>query len=459
VTAPKVGDRVRVEFEGEVWRSDQDARTFDIRLDGSGEQFDRLHPVYATVYPEHCEVIVPPIKVGDLVTAENITQLPIGSIIATSVAYQLVDLGHAGRTWNGSNHTYAKDADILAEVQRPRGLLRRPRRPLHHRPRIRPPRHPHRTPARRPRSRRRRRTPAGAAMIDQPGLYPDLDTETYHADAYAGGSLSFSGAKTLLFKTPALFAYEREHGRPDKRTFQFGRAAHSIVLGDGPALVVVQKTTKDKQLVDADDYKTASAQQHAREITEAGDIPVLRDQLDVVNAMADAIRAHPLASSLLAPGSGRPEVSAFATDPLTGITMRCRYDWLREPANGRLVLPDYKTTADADADAFMRSANDYGYPMQEAWYSTVARRLGLAADVEFLFVAQEKTPPYLVNVIQLDHTAARIGEVQMRRALALFRECTDTGVWPGYPSTHEPVLAPLPPWVEREYEQEMEISA
>ncbi len=286
-------------------------------------------------------------------------------------------------------------------------------------------------------------------VITEPGVYPDIPFADYLADPWPTGSLSHSGAKTLVTKTPAMFAYEREHGRPHTEAFDLGHAAHRIVLGDGVPVVVIPDDVTDKN----GGWTTKDAKALVAEVRAAGQTPVKPETWDTVEAMAKAIRAHPLASKLLAPGVGTPEVSAFAEDEQTGVMMRCRYDYLAESDGRRLILRDYKTTDKADRDSFGKSAANYGYALQDAFYSAIAKRLGLARDVVFLFIAQEKTPPYLVNVLQLDHTALRIGEIQMRRALALYKRCTDTGEWPGYPP--EVALTSLPIWFERQYEDDL----
>lgn len=292
-------------------------------------------------------------------------------------------------------------------------------------------------------------------VITQPGVVLGMPHETYLADPVQGGSLSHSGIKTLVTKTAALFDYERTHGRPNKKSFDLGHAAHHEVLGVGPEIVVVQKTAKDGTKADAGDYATKSAQDHRDAIYAAGAVPVLREQVDAVREMADSVRRHPLAAKLLASGMGEPEASAFTRDPETGVWLRCRYDYLRRPgSNGRLLLVDFKTADDASEDAFSRSAKSFGYHVQSHFYSWMARLLGLANDVAFLFVVIETKPPYLVNVIELDVTARRIGQLLTRQGIETYRRCTETGVWPGYPS-EEPARVSLPVWYERQYEDQL----
>ncbi|MFJ3258462.1 PD-(D/E)XK nuclease-like domain-containing protein [Streptomyces sp. NPDC086771] len=274
---------------------------------------------------------------------------------------------------------------------------------------------------------------APAAGIE-PGIYPDLPMETYHADRQ---SLSSSGARKLLPPScPALFRYEQDHPQPPKKTFDIGNAAHRLVLGDGPELVAVE----------APDWRTKAAREERDEVRAAGGVPLLADEYDQVQAMADAIRRHPVASALFAPDSGRPEVSVFWEDGPTGIRRRARFDWLPHPRSGRLIIPDYKTCRSAEPTALARAVDEYGYHCQDDWYRAAARAAGLADDPAFVFVCQEKTAPYLVTVIELDAAARRIGAAKNRRSIETFARCTETGHWPGY--SDDITYLSLPTWAE-----------
>ena len=136
--------------------------------------------------------------------------------------------------------------------------------------------------------------------------------------------------------------------------------------------------------------------------------------------------------------------SLFWQDPDTSVPLRARVDWLRDRAPGRLIIPDYKTASSAHPETFAKSAANYLYHLQDAWYGDGARALGLDEDPAFVFVVQEKTPPYLVTVVELDSDARRAGRALGRRAIATYQACVESGEWPGYSSEIE--LISLPPW-------------
>lgn len=279
-----------------------------------------------------------------------------------------------------------------------------------------------------------------ATEVTGPGVY-NLPADDYHADPVPGGSLSSTGARKLLPPScPELFQYDREHGEPTKRVWEIGSAAHKVVLGAGPKLVLV-----DKARWDTNEIKAQLA-----EIREAGDIPLKKPEYDAVHAMAKKLREHPFAGRLFEPGTGEAEQTLIWRDKETGVMCRALLDWLRFPLPGhRLVVPDYKSCASAEPGKFARAMGDHGYHVQLAWYLAGVRALDLGDEhAAGLLVAQEKTPPYLVTVVQPDPTAMRMGELRMREALRLYAECQASGRWPGY--SDDVVLAELPPWETRE---------
>jgi hypothetical protein len=283
-----------------------------------------------------------------------------------------------------------------------------------------------------------------ATIVTGPGVY-DLPAEQYHADPVPGGSLSSTGVRALLPPScPARFQYDREHGTPTRKVWELGSAAHKLVLG-------------------AEEWRSNAVKAEVAAVRAAGGIPLKPAEYDQVHAMAEALRAHPFAGQLFAPGSGRAEqtlvwaehamISAATDgDPLAkGAYVRCRalLDWLPNPGGGRLILPDYKSCVSAAPAKAERAMADHGYHIQLRFYRRAVIALGLGGeDTRGVLVMQEKTPPFLVTVIEPDETANRMADIRIREALDIYAECTATGRWPGY--ADDVVLAELPPWETRE---------
>ena len=288
-------------------------------------------------------------------------------------------------------------------------------------------------------------------QVTQPGVIDGMPDDIYHADPVVGGSLSVSGAKLLLPPNcPALFKWRRDNGQPNKAVFDFGHAAHKEVLGVGQPIRYIQgKTAKGAP---SDGWASKYAQEQQAEAYAAGEIPLLESQRGIIEGMVAALRAHPLASILLDPANGSPEQSLFWEDPESGVMLRGRLDFLPNPRNGRLLLVDYKTAASANPGRFAKSAADLNYHMQDCFYRDLAIGLGLDDAPSFLFIAQEKTPPYLVSVIELDWDAKAIGQQLNRQAIDIYQTCMESGEWPGYSSDVERVS--LPRWYVSQHEQD-----
>ena len=267
--------------------------------------------------------------------------------------------------------------------------------------------------------------------VSEPGVYRGLDENEYHAHQ---ASLSVSGAKVLL-DCPAKFDYQRRHPKPSTDAMNLGSAAHKLVLGVGAEIVEV----------DADDWRTKAAKEARAEAEAEGKVALLTKDHETVQAMAERLRGSKAAHLFM---DGEPEVSLFHEDE-SGVMLRGRVDWLPSKQS-MLVVPDYKTTASAAPEAFAKSVANFGYYMQAAWYSDLIVNLGLAESVSFLFVAQEKEPPFEVAVYVLDDTALTVGRVQNRIAIETFVECEGWGVWPGYGDDIRRLS--LPAWFARRFE-------
>lgn len=281
-------------------------------------------------------------------------------------------------------------------------------------------------------------------VVTEPGVY-DMDAADYLADPVPDGSLSSSGARMLLPPScPALFRWAQDNPPETKTHFDVGHAAHKLVLGEGPDLV----------RVDVDERRGKAWTEPADEARAQGKTPLPRGDYATVHAMAAALHAHPVASALFDPErGGKAEQSLFWRDPEHGVWRRARLDWLPAATEaGRIIVPDYKTCRCAEPSALGKAMANYGYASQAAWYVDTVRALELADDVPFVFVFQEKTPPYLVTVAEPDATAIRVGRRKNHRALEVYAECAAANTWPGY--TDDVELISLPPWADAAYRQE-----
>jgi hypothetical protein len=277
-------------------------------------------------------------------------------------------------------------------------------------------------------------------IITEPGVHLDLPEDVYHADPVPETSLSHSGAKKLL-DSPAKFRHDLDNPRPSTKALDLGRAAHAKVLGIGAPVVTVPADLCAKNGA----WSTTDAKAWIAEQQAAGATVLKPAEVDVIDAMAARLLEHDVARALLA--AGEPEVSLFGRDAETSVMLRARLDWRTRLRSGRPVIVDYKTSTTADPRRFGKVAHSLRYHTQDPWYR------GLADDLfdephAFLFLVQEKEPPYLVSLVELDDDARALGAQLNREARRLYLECMTSGVWPGYaPVVHR---VGLPPYAYRD---------
>lgn len=271
----------------------------------------------------------------------------------------------------------------------------------------------------------------------------EMPEEIYHRHP----ALSYSGAKLLLPPgTPALYRHRMANPIVKAAEWDFGHAAHKMVLGVGAPVRYIQgKTAKGEP---SEGWGSQYAKDQRAEAYAAGEVPLLESDREAIEGMTAALREHPGASRLLSPDSGTPEQNLFWDDDETGCPLRARLDWLPTTDCHPFILADYKSCVSAAPAAFAKAVDNYRYYLQAAFYLDAVKSLGLSDDPYFVFIAQEKTPPYQVATYDLDPDALRLGVQKMRQAIDTYMDCAENDTWPGY--SPEITTISLPPWAYRE---------
>jgi hypothetical protein len=151
--------------------------------------------------------------------------------------------------------------------------------------------------------------------------------------------------------------------------------------------------------------------------------PVLDDeQAALVENMNGAVRAHEVASAVLADGVAEGVVRA----EYGGLSSQARLDWLN-PERGIIDLK----TAD-DLDHFESDARRYGYPFQLAFYrSLLACAMGQTLPV--YVVGVEKKEPFRCGVWRVGEEVLGMAERENENAIERLKVCRNTDSWPsGY---------------------------
>lgn len=251
-----------------------------------------------------------------------------------------------------------------------------------------------------------------------------------YLDYRSAEGISQSELKVLLEFSPLHFQhYQTAERKKLSKCLRVGDATHHLILQpsdwDNTVAVLPGKWK---------DYRTKAAQAWRAENLKRGLKVLNRHEAYDVNKMCEAIRRHPYAGPLLS--RGQPEVSAFAIDPETGLLRKGRFDWLTDPsliADGPVPMLDVKTCESASPHAFGRAVRKLKYYLQAGYYLDLASALGLPHTC-FIIVAIESSPPFAVECYQVGPQSLELGRQEYRKALGIYKACTDEGKWPGYNS-------------------------
>ncbi|MGR5159698.1 PD-(D/E)XK nuclease-like domain-containing protein [Vibrio owensii] len=310
-----------------------------------------------------------------------------------------------------------------------------------------------------------------------PGIYIGMENEVYHAlPAYSSSQI-----KTLVKKTPAHFYREyisdicrKRKSLQQERTLDAGTYGHELILepdgfndryfrdfveADFPNAL---KTLKDfhqkceelniavpksadkarciKALRDAnadieifDEIREAHAAKKENQGKKSIDAIVWDD----AHRVKQSQEANPYAKNLVK--DGLPEISFIARCPMTGLWLKCRFDWLRFDC----IAVDVKTTASTEPSAFSKQAGNLGYHIQQAFYTYVASLLEVNV-TEFLFLTVEYVEIDWCEVYTLDNEVKSMEK--MLNGLKTLKHCLYTNEWRGHSHKDEIKRLKLSPY-------------
>ena len=235
--------------------------------------------------------------------------------------------------------------------------------------------------------------------------------------------ISRSQLSVLLNQTPLHFHYlETQGGKEDNASFAFGRASHKYIL---------EKDDFFNEFAVAPncDRRTKVGKQIWQDFVEKNSDKeiITQDDFETIQAMSDQIDQTPLARQLL---TGQVEQSFWWTDEETGEKCKVRPDCITE-YEGRKYLVDYKTTDSCQDGHFERSVRKYGYKFQSGMYREGVFQ-NTFEDYGFIFVAQEKNPPYAARVYFCTDEFINEGYEQFRKAINLYHYCKVNDDWFGF---------------------------
>lgn len=253
-----------------------------------------------------------------------------------------------------------------------------------------------------------------------PGVYDNLPAEQYHADTAVGSST----LKKLATMTPAHAKYG-SFQRTD--ALEFGAAFDMCLL---------EREIFNTTYLRGPDDRRGKKWTEALDACERGQILMVAKDYDRVLENVEVVLSNPDVASLLSGNTIRQQ-SAFWIDKETGLRCKARPDLINEDHE---LMVDVKTTISADPRMFGSQCAKLGYHIQRAQYLD-----GYNGKYDrFLFLAIEKKHPFLACVYEMDQASAEAGYVLYRAMLNKYKQCSESGVWPGYPSGIQPLS--LPTW-------------
>ena len=286
-----------------------------------------------------------------------------------------------------------------------------------------------------------------------------VSTETDKNEIYHGKTdyISASGLKKMKV-SPAHFKYEK---RVETDAMFFGSAYHAYILEPEKfeqEYFVFDDREKINELL-GEGYKSPRSAKVFKEwkekqLSKAQDKIILDlEMFEHIKAMKGKLFSHYYCRSLFKNGiaelSHYAECRTFDNKPLR---IKIRPDHLKP--RKRLIV-DLKTAKDASKDGFTRDAAKFDYHIQAALYSDIMEHWeGKQMPWTFLFVVQEKSPPFAFNIFQASANFISQGRYEYENLAMLYQHCLETDKWQGYQVFCENKYGinelDLPPWAMKE---------
>ena len=218
-----------------------------------------------------------------------------------------------------------------------------------------------------------------------------------NAEYHATDAISSSDVKMVYGKS---LAHWKAKVYKSSTVFDVGTAVHAMCLESEKNLVIR-----------GPDTRRGKAWTEAYEEAQANDQTLLTAaDYDLARNIADSVLFHPAGQRMAGPTTVN-EASFFATDPETGLKIKCRPDsyW-----DAKGVLYDLKTCQDASPRGVAKDMISYNYAIQQAFYMHCLELAGYEAS-QFVFVHVEKTGAHAVstNIIHEEYLDWAKGEMHM----------------------------------------------
>lgn len=304
----------------------------------------------------------------------------------------------------------------------------------------------------------------------------ELSNDDYHADTK---HINGSGLWNIYDRCPAAWRYKDEEDEQSKALI-FGTGSHTALLepelfddeyvrmptkedfGDDLLVTVSDMNSWAKErgikglsgktkaevikIIQAtgENVKIYDVERMIAEINAKGKTLLEGGDYDAIQQMRAVIHANSYYSSLLA--GAHAEVSILGE--LNGEPSKVRFDCLTK--GGDII--DYKTTVSAKPDEFFRHAARLGYFMKMAMQHDMFVEAYGHAPRSVNLLVQEKKAPFIPALIRLTDEQLRIGRIQLKGAMEIYKACKKFNSWPGYAPENNPVIEmETPEWFKKQF--------
>lgn len=306
-------------------------------------------------------------------------------------------------------------------------------------------------------------------------LNNELSNDQYHADTE---HINGSGLWNIYDRCPAAWRYKDEEDEQSK-ALVFGTGSHTALLEPErfEAEYARMPTKEDfgaELLVTVSDMNSWAKERGIKGLsgkTKAEVIKIIRstgepvriydeerlfaelnakgrillegNDYDAIMQMRAVIHANSYYSSLLS--GAYSEVSILGQ--LLGEPSKVRFDCLTR--GGDII--DYKTAVSAKPDEFFRHAARLGYFMKMAMQHDMFVEAYGHAPRSVNLLVQEKKSPFIPALIRLTDEQLRIGRIQLRSAMEIYKACKKANSWPGYSMGNPVIEMETPEWFKKQF--------
>jgi hypothetical protein len=231
--------------------------------------------------------------------------------------------------------------------------------------------------------------------------------------------LRFSSMK-LVQQSPLHYFWSIQHGYEETLSMRLGTGAHAILFGTPFVVWTGRRAGKPWEKFEAD---------HANETI------LTQSEYEKSRAMADAIKAHPIASRLL----------------FTDTVLEQRIDWEWQgrafrstpDAASRTACVDLKCLRSAEPEAVKWQSAKMKYEVQAAVYRRALNQTGKHNIKDNYLVVVENKQPHPVSVFRFTETAIEAGDRVSASMLEQVLSCEAANSYPGYTTKIEDLELPM----------------